>query len=141
MIFLIKCILLCAIEWGRFCWKIVMCQSKLLSYECFTLKIFLLGRTQCQEFDCLYWAKRYCHPCTLDVLFWWTVYILQWKMPEIWNPFHMHRQNYLISNGFSSFERTRSKICKPKSTCLSNAGNGRETAFVFRGIFDVVWDL
>ena len=40
-----------------------MCQSKLLSYECFTLNIFLLGRTQCQEFDCLYRAKRYCHPC------------------------------------------------------------------------------
>ena len=40
-----------------------MCQSKQLSYECFTLKIFLLGRTQSQEFDCLYRAKRYCHPC------------------------------------------------------------------------------
>ena len=44
-----------------------MCQSQLLSYECFTLKIFLLGRTQCQEFDCLYRAKRYCHPCTLVI--------------------------------------------------------------------------
>ena len=40
-----------------------MCQSKLLSYECFTPKISLLGRTQCQEFDCLYRAKRYGQPC------------------------------------------------------------------------------
>ena len=69
MIFLIKYILLCAIEWRRFCWKIVMCQSKLLSYECFTLKTFLLGRTQCQEFDCLYRAKRYCHPCSSFQIF------------------------------------------------------------------------
>ena len=45
-----------------------MFQSKLLSYEYFTPKIFLLGRTQCQAFDCLYWAKRYGPPCTADIL-------------------------------------------------------------------------
>ena len=40
-----------------------MCQSRLLSYEYFTQKIFFLGRTQYQEFDCLYRAKRYGPPC------------------------------------------------------------------------------
>jgi hypothetical protein len=44
MIFLVNDILLYAIEYGRFCWKIVMCQSKVLPYEYFTRKIFLLGK-------------------------------------------------------------------------------------------------
>ena len=52
---------------GGFVEKIDMCQSRLLSYEYFTQKTFLLGRTQCQEFDCLYQAKRYGQPCTLHL--------------------------------------------------------------------------
>ena len=60
--------------------------------------------------------------------------IQQWKMKEMWNPFH--RQNYLISKGFSSFERTSSiKIW------LFYAWNNRETDLVFPGNFDVVWGL
>ena len=63
MIFLVKDILLYAIEWGRFGGNKFMCQSKLLSFEYFSPKIFLLGRTQCQEFYCLFRAKRYGQPC------------------------------------------------------------------------------
>ena len=34
-------IVLVSIEWWRFCWKIVMCQRRLLSYEYITQKFFL----------------------------------------------------------------------------------------------------
>ena len=49
-------------------------------------------------------------------------HIQQWKMQEIWNPFH--RQTHLIKKEFSNFERTSSKsylssnvhqVCTPKS--------------------------
>ena len=73
--------------------------------------------------------------------------IKQWKMQEIWNPFH--RQNRLISKGFSNFKRTSSKSC-PFFKCSSifqtkiilfHAWNGRKTDFVFSWNFYVVWGL
>ena len=48
---------LVSIERGRFCWKIVMRQRRLLSYEYITPKIFFQGCTQCPEFDFLIGPK------------------------------------------------------------------------------------
>ena len=50
-------ILLVSIELGKFCWKIVMRQKRLLSYEYITPKICFQGCTQCQEFDFLIGPK------------------------------------------------------------------------------------
>ena len=55
-------ILLDSIGWGRFCWKIVMRQRRVLLYEYFTLKICLQGCIQCQEFDFIIGPKDRVHP-------------------------------------------------------------------------------
>ena len=47
--------------------------------------------------------------CTVIEDYEYIDHIQQWKMQEIWNPFH--GENYLFSKGFSNFERTTSKIC------------------------------
>ena len=82
--------------------------QRIVAFSVLSLKI--LRRTECKE-NC-------------------KIHIQQWKMQEIYNPFH--GEYYLISKRFSNFEHTTSKnclssnahqFCKPKYSCLM-----RETA-------------
>ena len=75
----------------------------------------------------------------MDILGFWKEkkiidHIQQWKMQEIWNPFH--RQNHIISKGFSNFSSNVNQVCIPKSS-----HSMRETDFVFPGYFDALWGL
>ena len=78
-------ILLVSIEWGRFYWKIVMRQRRLLSYEYITRNVFYRDtHSAVSGIWIFYRTKRYCHPCNwskvLRLALASKVKILSWKL-------------------------------------------------------------